>query len=48
VLHAHHALLALEQQSDFLIVDRGGSEPNCDEVFFGRDELFLDYPVEQK
>jgi len=41
-------LLALEQQSDFLIVDRGGSKPNCDEVFFGRDELFLDYPVEQK
>jgi ureidoglycolate lyase len=43
----HHALLALDQQCDFLIVDRGGLEPNCDEVFFGRDEIVLDYPVKK-
>jgi len=28
----HHPLLALERMSDFLVVDRGGEGPNCDEV----------------
>ena len=28
----HHALLALERESDFLVVDRAGTAPNCDEV----------------
>lgn len=28
----HHALLALEQTSHFLVVDRGGPGENCDEV----------------
>ncbi|WP_109483328.1 ureidoglycolate lyase [Paraburkholderia sp. C35] len=28
----HHPLLALERVSDFLVVDRGGERPNCDEV----------------
>jgi ureidoglycolate lyase len=28
----HHALLALGRESDFLVVDREGSAPNCDEV----------------
>ena len=28
----HHPLLALERVSDFLIVDRGGDGPNCDEA----------------
>ncbi|MPW15903.1 ureidoglycolate lyase [Paraburkholderia sp. CNPSo 3157] len=28
----HHPLLALERVSDFLVVDRGGEGPNCDEV----------------
>lgn len=28
----HHALLALEAVSDFLVVDRAGPEENCDEV----------------
>ncbi|MCC5811676.1 MAG: ureidoglycolate lyase [Ectothiorhodospiraceae bacterium] len=27
----HHPLLALEQESDFLVVDRGGPGHNCDE-----------------
>ena len=26
----HHALLALDDESDFLVVDRGGSGDNCD------------------
>jgi ureidoglycolate lyase len=28
----HHALLALGRACHFLVVDRGGSEENCDEV----------------
>jgi ureidoglycolate lyase len=28
----HHPLLALERQSDFLVVDREGDDDNCDEV----------------
>jgi ureidoglycolate lyase len=28
----HHPLLALETVCDFLVVDRSGSAPNCDEV----------------
>lgn len=28
----HHPLLALDRVSDFVVVDRGGSQPNCDEI----------------
>jgi ureidoglycolate lyase len=28
----HHPLLALSTVSDFLVIDRGGPQPNCDEV----------------
>ncbi|MGH8780678.1 ureidoglycolate lyase [Paraburkholderia sp.] len=28
----HHPLLALERVSDFVVVDRGGVQPNCDEI----------------
>jgi ureidoglycolate lyase len=28
----HHALLALEQNCDFLVIDRGGPGPNCQEA----------------
>jgi ureidoglycolate lyase len=28
----HHPLIALDAVADFLVIDRGGSEPNCDEV----------------
>jgi ureidoglycolate lyase len=28
----HHPLIALDTVSDFLVVDRGGSQPNCDEI----------------
>lgn len=30
----HHPLLALEQKSDFLTVDRAGKEDNLEEFFF--------------
>ncbi|WP_321885029.1 ureidoglycolate lyase [Paraburkholderia bannensis] len=30
----HHPLLAFDRVSDFLVIDRGGSQPNCDEVEF--------------
>jgi ureidoglycolate lyase len=32
----HHPLLALDQVSDFLVVDRGGEQPNCDEQTLSR------------
>jgi ureidoglycolate lyase len=28
----HHPLLALERVSDFIVIDRGGEQPNCDEI----------------
>ncbi|MCG5074409.1 ureidoglycolate lyase [Paraburkholderia tagetis] len=28
----HHPLLAFDRVSDFLVVDRGGQQPNCDEL----------------
>jgi ureidoglycolate lyase len=28
----HHPLIVLEREGDFIVVDRGGSEPNCDEI----------------
>ncbi|KVP63543.1 ureidoglycolate hydrolase [Burkholderia ubonensis] len=28
----HHPLLALDAVSDFVVVDRGGAQPNCDEI----------------
>jgi ureidoglycolate lyase len=28
----HHPLLALDRVSDFIVVDRGGDTPNCDEL----------------
>jgi ureidoglycolate lyase len=31
----HHSLIALEQTSNFLVVDRGGVEENCEEVALG-------------
>jgi len=37
----HHALLALESPCDFLVVDRGGPGPDCDEVTMGEREIFL-------
>ncbi len=31
----HHPLLALDAVSDFIVVDRGGEQPNCDEISLG-------------
>lgn len=28
----HHPLIALDRTSDFIVIDRGGSQPNCDEI----------------
>ena len=37
----HHPLLALEQTSEFLIVDRGGEGNNCDEIPLGDSEIVV-------
>ncbi|REG81813.1 ureidoglycolate lyase [Marinomonas pollencensis] len=34
----HHPLLALSDNADFLVVDRIGGGPNCDEFFFPDDD----------
>ena len=28
----HHPLIALDTVGDFLVIDRGGNQPNCDEI----------------
>jgi ureidoglycolate lyase len=28
----HHPLLAFDRVNDFLVIDRGGAQPNCDEI----------------
>jgi ureidoglycolate lyase len=28
----HHPLIALDRSSDFIVVDRLGNDPNCDEI----------------
>lgn len=33
----HHALLALERESDFLVIDREGEAANCDEIVLRED-----------
>lgn len=37
----HHPLIALEEVSDFLVVDRGGAGENCDEYYFAEGEEIL-------
>lgn len=40
----HHYNLALGQVSDFMVIDRGGPEKNCDEVFLSPEEsVSIDY-----
>lgn len=40
----HHYSLALNEVSDFLVIDRGGPEKNCDEIFMeGSDGIAIDY-----
>lgn len=38
----HHYSLALEDVSDFLVIDRGGPEKNCDEVFLEDDAVWIE------
>ena len=38
----HHPLIALDQVSEFLVIDRGGPGENCDELRFDGAEIFLD------
>ncbi len=38
----HHPLLALEAPCDFLVLDRHGPGPNCDEVRLAADGLWVD------
>jgi ureidoglycolate lyase len=33
----HHPVIALDRETDFLVLDRGGSGRNCDEFFFPAD-----------
>ena len=45
----HHPVLALTDQDQFVIVDRGGEGHNCDEVYFENDLVALhleDMPTE--
>jgi ureidoglycolate lyase len=37
----HHPLIALERLSDFLIVDRRGAGPNCDEIPILEQDILL-------
>lgn len=40
----HHFSLALDDVSDFMVIDRDGPGDNCDEVFLdGEDPIFIDY-----
>ncbi|WP_343670111.1 ureidoglycolate lyase [Paraburkholderia heleia] len=35
----HHPLLAFGRVSDFVVIDRGGTQPNCDEIVLGEPRL---------
>ncbi|MDH3236652.1 MAG: ureidoglycolate lyase [Alphaproteobacteria bacterium] len=37
----HHPLIALDDVSEFLVIDRGGAGENCDELFLDGDEIIL-------
>ncbi|RDU98086.1 ureidoglycolate lyase [Trinickia dinghuensis] len=37
----HHPLIALDAIADFLVVDRGGNQPNCDEIELARPYRLL-------
>jgi ureidoglycolate lyase len=38
----HHPVLALQTVSDFLVIDRDGKGPNCDEFFFDEPEIWIE------
>lgn len=39
----HHYSLALDHVSEFMVIDRGGPEKNCDEVFLEQENISIDY-----
>lgn len=39
----HHYSLALDHVSEFLVIDRGGPEKNCDEVFLEQENISIGY-----
>jgi ureidoglycolate lyase len=41
----HHPLIAIGRPGDFLVVDRGGADENCDEVQFDTVEILLEAPA---
>jgi len=38
----HHPLIALDEVSPFLVIDRGGPGENCDEMYFEGTEILLE------
>ena len=44
----HHPVLTLEQQDDFLVIDRSGEGNNCDEYFFSDSQKMLLAPMAQR
>jgi len=40
----HHPLLVLDNDSDFLVVDRGGSETDLEEHWFDSDHVIIEIP----
>jgi ureidoglycolate lyase len=41
----HHALIALERTTHFLVVDRGGPGENCDETTLGDAVVLVTTPA---
>jgi len=41
----HHPLIAFGSPDDFLVIDRGGTGENCDEVVFAEGEIMLEAPA---
>ncbi|MFT5132933.1 MAG: ureidoglycolate lyase [Gammaproteobacteria bacterium] len=40
----HHPLLAIDEVTDFIVIDRGGEGENCDEFYFAEDSnIFIKF-----
>lgn len=39
----HYPVLALAENTDFVVIDRGGPGANCDETYFEAEQIILDY-----
>ena len=38
----HHPLIAIDQATDFLVIDRQGDGENCDEATYDKDDLWIE------